>query len=46
MDEGIYEALTNYDSPSEPPRYWTPHRVSLLPPETRVRCLEYYSSPA
>jgi hypothetical protein len=40
LKEGIYEALTNYDTPREPPANWTAERLSYLSDEARARCLE------
>ena len=42
---GLYEALTNYDTPGENPSFWRPHRLSQLPPEAQERCRAYYSKP-
>jgi hypothetical protein len=38
LEEGIYEALTNYDTPGELPAYWTAERLSYLSDEARARC--------
>ena len=43
---GYYEALVNYTEPHKPSPYWTTRRVSLLPAETRAKCLQFYGSPA
>jgi hypothetical protein len=37
LEEGIYEALINYDTPGEPPAYWTAERLSYLSDEARAR---------
>jgi hypothetical protein len=42
LEEGIYEALTNYDIPGEFSAYWTAERLSYLSDEARARCLAYY----
>jgi hypothetical protein len=42
LEEGIYEALTNYDTPGEFPAYWTAERLSYLSEEARAWCLAYY----
>ena len=42
LREGLYEALTNYDTPGEPPCYWDKSRQDLLPPESRLKCQAYY----
>jgi hypothetical protein len=41
LEEGIYEALTNYDTPGELPAYWSAERLSYLSVEARARCLAY-----
>jgi hypothetical protein len=42
LEEGIYEALINYDTLGEFPAYWTTERLSYLSDEARARCLAYY----
>ena len=45
LEEGIYEALVNYDTPGAPPSFWRPHRFNLLPLEAQDRCRAYYQHP-
>jgi hypothetical protein len=42
LQEGLYEALVNYNEPGKSSVYWTPERLSLLPPDSRERCIAYY----
>jgi hypothetical protein len=42
LEEGIYDALTNYDIPGEFLAYWTAERLSYLSEEARAQCLAYY----
>jgi hypothetical protein len=42
ISEGLYEALMNYNEPGKSSVYWTPERLSLLPPASRDRCIAYY----
>ena len=37
LREGLYEALTNYDTPGEPPCYWDKTRQDLLPEASRLK---------
>jgi hypothetical protein len=41
LEEGIYKALTNYDTPGELPAYWTAQRLSYLSDEARHALAEH-----
>ena len=41
-EPGTYEALTNYDTPHQPPGYWSRERWMRLPPDSQRLCDEYY----
>ena len=45
LGPGTYEALVNYDTPNEQPRFWNRQRIDLLPPETQATLRWYYSKP-
>jgi hypothetical protein len=42
LQEGLYEVLVNYNEPRKSSVYWTQERLSLLPPDSRKRCIAYY----
>jgi hypothetical protein len=42
LREGLYKALVNYNEPEKSSVYWTLERLSLLPLDSRERCIAYY----
>jgi hypothetical protein len=42
LQEGLYEALANYNEPGKSSVYWTQERLSLLPPDSWERRIAYY----
>jgi hypothetical protein len=45
LGPGIYEALVNYDTPNEKPRFWNDKRIDELPLDTQNKLRWYYSKP-